>query len=106
MGMTPHPIATNNIIDDTYGELYINTPSLLNKMVIEAHKGGKVVYENKCDKLLVELLTKRYNSNRKYSPKAMQIFKDLNLLSNIPTHRSSKKSKIGGLLMYYNNPES
>ena len=33
----------------------------MNEMIVEAHKGGQVVYEDRGDKSLIDLLTKRFN---------------------------------------------
>ena len=88
-----------------YGGLFINKPRLLNEMVIEARRGGQIVYENKGDKSLVDLLTKRFNPKKKYSSKAIQIFNDLNMLSDIPKHKSSGKSNLSGGMIYYTSPK-
>ena len=78
-----------------YGGLMINVPRLLNEMVVEAVKGGSIVYEQPADKSLIDLLTKKYRSNANaYSSKAIQIFQDLTRLANMPKHRSSGKSKL------------
>lgn len=83
----------------------INVPRLLNEMVIEAHKGGRIVYEDKGDKSLADLLTKRFNPKRKYSSKAKQIFNNLNMLSGLPRHRSSGKTNLIGGMVLYTEPE-
>ena len=89
-----------------YGGLFINQPILLNDMIVEAHKGSQIVYENQGDKSLADLLTKRFNPKKRYSAKAIQIFNDLNMLSGIPKHRSSGKSdlKTGGMV-YFTQPK-
>ncbi|KAL9968942.1 hypothetical protein ACROYT_G021094 [Oculina patagonica] len=87
-----------------YGGLLINMPRLINEMVIEAVKDGKMVYEDIADKSLVDLITKRFDPKKKYSSKAIKIFNNLNLLSNIPKHRSSGKSKLIGGAMIYSDP--
>ncbi|KAL9960355.1 hypothetical protein ACROYT_G033802 [Oculina patagonica] len=87
-----------------YGGLLINMPRLINEMVIEAVKDGKMVYEEIADKSLVDLITKRFDPKKKYSSKAIKIFNNLNLLSNIPKHRSSGKSKLIGGAMIYSDP--
>ena len=52
----------------------------------------------------LDLLTKRFNSKKKYSDLSRMIFNSLNKLSEIPIHRSSQKySKIGSGVVYYNN---
>ena len=91
--------------DDMYGGLFINKPRLLNEMVIEAHRGGQIVYENKGDKSLVDLLTKRFNPKKRYSSKAIQIFNDLNMLSGIQKHKSSAKVNLTGGMIYYTKPK-
>lgn len=84
-----------------YGGLLINVPRLINEMVVEAVKDGEKVYEDMADKSLVDLLTKRFDPKKRYSSRAIQIFNNLNMLSNIPKHRSSRKSKlIGGAILY------
>ena len=84
-----------NSVSGQYGGLIINKSRLKNEMVVEAAKGGKIIYEQPADKSLVDLLTKKYRSAlNTYSPKAKQIFQDLNKLANMPKHRSSGKSKL------------
>ena len=77
----------------------------MNEMVIEAHKGGQIVYEDKEDKSLVDLLTKRFDPKKRYSSKAIRIFNNLNMLSNIPKHKSSGKTNLTGGMIYYTEPE-
>lgn len=79
-----------------YGGLLINPTRLINEMVVEAcdPSTGAVVYERQGDKGIVDLLTKRCNPKGQYSSKAIQIFKDLNKLANIPVHKSSGKAKL------------
>lgn len=50
--------------DGMYGGLFINYPRLLNEYVVEAQKGGSVVYKNNCDKSLVDLLTEQFNPKK------------------------------------------
>ena len=84
--------------------LIINVARFMNEMVNEAHKGRQIVYEDRTDKRLIDLLTKRFNPKKKYSIKAVQIFNNLNMLSEMPKHRSSGKlNLIGGI--YYTTPE-
>lgn len=87
-----------------YGGLLINPLRLLNEMVVEASdpSTGVVVYERQGDKGIVDLLTKRYIPKGNYSPNAIQIFKDLNKLANIPIHKSSGKSKLTGGAIFSN----
>ena len=41
----------------------------------------------------LDLLTKRFNSKKKYSPLSKMVFDDLNRISDIPIHRTSNKNK-------------
>ena len=81
----------------------INMPKSINEMVLQAIKGSQIVYEDKADKSLIDLLTKTFNPKRAYSSKVKQIFNNLNLLANMPHHRLSGKSKLGGAI--YSNPD-
>ena len=55
---------------------------------------------------LIDLLTKRFNPKRKYSINAVRVFNDLNLLSNLPKHKSSEKSKmVGSGVVVYQDPK-
>ena len=82
-------------VSGQYGGLMINVPRLMNEMVVEAVKGGSIVYEQPADKSFINLLTKRYKSiPNAYSSRAIQIFQDLTKLANIPKQRSSGKRKL------------
>ena len=71
-----------------------------------AHKNGQKVYDKQADFDTLDLQTKRFNSRKKYSELARSIFNDLNILSQIPIHRTSKKySKLGNGVVYYNDPQ-
>ena len=41
-----------------YGGLLIDVPNLLNNMIVNAYRGNKLIYENKADKFLINLLQK------------------------------------------------
>ena len=54
----------------------------------------------------LDLLTKRFSSKKKYSPLSKMVFDDLNRISDIPIHRTSKKYKKFGVgVVYYNNSD-
>ena len=92
------------IKDGNYGDLVIDLPKLINEMKLNVFRGGKLVYQSDVDKSLLNLLTKRFNPKTKYSMNAVRIFNDLNVLSHMPKHRSSGKSKmVGSSVTYYNN---
>ena len=88
-----------------YGGLVIDLPKLYGHLKVVAHKNGQKVYDKQADFDTLDLLTKRFNSKKKYSELARNVFNDLNRLSEIPIHRTSKKySKLGSGVVYYNNP--
>ena len=89
-----------------YGGLVIDLPKLYGHLKVVAHKNGQKVYDKQADIDTLDLLTKRFNSKKNYSELARSVFNDLNRLSEIPIHRTSKKySKLGSGVVYYNNPK-
>ena len=68
-------------------------PKLYGQLKLIAHKGGKKVYDKQVDFDTLDLLTKRFNSKKKYSPLSKMVFDDLNRISDIPIHRTSNKYK-------------
>ena len=89
-----------------YGGLVIDLPKLFGHLKVVAHKNGQEVYNKQADFDTLDLLTKRFNNRRNYSELARSVFHDLNRLSQIPIHRTSKKySKLGSGVVYYNNPQ-
>ena len=87
-----------------YGNLIIDVPKLMGQLHLVAKKDGNKVLDKKVDFDTLDLLTKRFNSKKKYSDLSKMIFNELNKLSEIPIHRSSKKySKIGSGIIYYND---
>ena len=88
-----------------YGGLVIDLPKLYGHLKVVAHKNGRKVYDKQADFDTLDLLTKRFNSKKRYSELARSVFNDLNRLSEIPIHRTSKKySKLGSGVVYYSNP--
>ena len=88
-----------------YGNVTIDLPKLYGQLKLIAHKDGKKVYDKQVDFDTLDLLTKRFNSKKKYSPLSKMVFDDLNRISDIPIHRTSNKyKKIGAGVVYYNNP--
>ena len=88
-----------------YGGLLVDYPKLMNNMLLDVFKDNKLVYQDKADRSLIDLLTKRYNPKTKYSIDAVRIFNDLNLLANMAKHKSSKKSNmIGSSLVDRSDP--
>ena len=73
--------------------LVINVARFMNEMVNEAHKGRQIVYEDRTDKRLIDLLTKRFNPKKKYSIKAVQIFNNFNMLKKTSIFRQIKSDR-------------
>ena len=89
-----------------YGNLTIDVPKLMGQLHLVAKKDGTKVIDKKVDFDTLDLLTKRFNSKRKYSDLSKMVFNELNKLSEIPIHRTSKKfSKLGSGVVYYNNTD-
>ena len=89
----------------TYGNLIVDLPKLFGQFKMIAYKDGKKVYDKQADFDTIDLLTKRFNSKKKYSDLSRMIFNELNTLSEIPIHRTSNKyKKLGSGVVYYNSP--
>ena len=88
-----------------YGGLVVDLPKLFGNLKVVSHKNGQKVYDKQADFDTIDLLTKRFNSKKKYSNLSRMIFDELNQLSEIPIHRTSNKFKrMGSGVIYYNNP--
>ena len=88
-----------------YGNVTIDVPKLYGQLKLVASKDGRKVYDKQVDVDTLDLLTKWFNSKKKYSPLSKMVFDDLNRISDIPIHRTSNKyKKIGSGVVYYNNP--
>ena len=87
-----------------YGNLIIDIPKLIGQLRLLATRDGTKVLDKRVDFDTIDLLTKRFNSNKKYSDLSKMVFNQLKKLSEIPIHKSSKKySKIGSGVVYYND---
>ena len=82
--------------DYTFGNLSINPQKLLD-LKLEAFKNGKKIISKKIDYDFINLITKRFNSNKKYSNESLSLFNKLIKLSGLPTN--------GGEIKYYKKPE-
>ena len=89
-----------------YGNLTIDVPKLMGHLRLIAKRGGQTLIDKKVDFDTIDLLTTRFKSNKKYSDLSKRVFNELNTLSEIPIHKTSKKyKKLGSGVIYYNNPE-
>ena len=87
-----------------YGGLMIDIPKLMGQLRLIASKDGQKVLDKKVDFDTIDLLTKRFNSKKKYSDIAKMVFNELNQLSEIPIHKTSNKfKKIGSGVVYFDN---
>ena len=87
-----------------YRKLTIDVPKLYGQLKLIAHKDGKKVYDKQVDFDTLDLITRRFNSKKKYSLLSKMVFDDLNKISDIQIHRASNTyKKIGSGVVYYNN---
>jgi len=87
-----------------YGNLMIDIPKLMGQLHLVAKKDGEKVLDKKVDFDTLDLLTKRFNSKKKYSDLSKMVFNQLNKLGELPIHRTSKKfSKLGSGVDYFND---
>ena len=88
----------------SYGNLTIDLPKLMGQLKLVAHKNGSKIYDKVVDFDTIDLLTKRFNSRKNYSNLSKRVFEDLNSLSEIPIHKTSKKyKKIGSGVKFFND---
>ena len=94
-----------------FGNLQIDPQKLL-ELKVEAYRDGKKVLSRKADQDLIELLTKRYNTKKVYSEKALETFAKLIDLSGLPINARSKKyastrkpASVRGAVRYFNSPD-
>ena len=74
-----------------YGNLIIDVPKLMGQLHLVAKKDGNKVLDKKVDFDTLDLLTKRFNSKKKYGDLSKMVFNQLNKLSEIPIHKTCKK---------------
>ena len=60
----------------TYGNFIIDLPKLYGQLKVIAHMDGKKVYDKIGDFDTIDLLTKRFNSKKKYSDLPRMIFNE------------------------------
>ena len=66
-------------------------PRLYGQLKLIAHEDGRKVYEKQVDFDTLDLLTKTFNNEKKYSPLSKMVFDELNRISDIPIHRTNNK---------------
>ena len=68
-------------------------PKLYGQLKLIAHKDGRNVNKKQVDFDTLDLLTKKFNSKKKYSTLSKMVFDELTRISDIPIHRTSNKYK-------------
>ena len=95
--------------DGQYGKLTIDVPQLIEKHRLLAKEAGMVLLDEKVDSDFIDLISKRYNTKKKYSNLSKVVFKTLTDLSGFENKKRSKKFKNiikGGCIpTFYNDPE-
>ena len=99
--------------DGMFGNLWIDKEKL-NDLKLEAYKDDKKVLSCKADRDLIDLLTKRYNNKKQYTPQSLETFVKLIDLSGLPINARSLKyaaakktsgSRPGSNIQYYKSPD-
>ena len=94
--------------DGKYGKLTIDVPQLVEKHRLLAKEARVVLLDEKVVSDFIDLISKRYNTKKKYSNLKV-VFKTLTDLSGLENKKRSKKFKNiikGGCIpTFYNDPE-
>ena len=93
------------MIGNKFGSLIINPDALASGRLYVSRKDGTVLMDEKSDRSLYDLLTKKFSKSHKYSKTAIETFKKLATLAGISLYRGrSSKSRMLGGAIYYNDP--
>ena len=95
--------------DGKYGKLTIDVPQLVEKHRLLAKEAGVVLLDEKFDSGFIDLISRRYDTKKKYSNLSKVVFKTLTDLSGLENKKRSKKFKDiikGGCIpTFYNDSE-
>ena len=95
--------------DGKYGKLTIDQAQLVEKHRLLAKEAGVVLLDEKVDSDFIDLISKRYDTKKKYPNSSKVVFKTLTDLSRLENKKRSKKFKNiikGGCIpTFYNDPE-
>ena len=95
--------------DGKYGKLTINVPQLVEKHRLLAKEAGVVLLDEKVEFDFIDLISKRYDTKKKYSNLSKDVFRKLTDLSGLENKKRSKKFKNiikGGCIpTFYNESE-
>ena len=79
--------------DGKYGKLTIDVPQLVEKHRLLAKEAGVVLLDEKVNSDFIDLISKRYDTKKKYSILSKVVFKTLTDLSGLENKNRSKKFK-------------
>ena len=79
--------------DGQYGKLTIDVPQLVEKHRFLAKEAGVVLLDEKVDSAFIDLISKRYDTKKKYSYLSKVVFKTLTDLSGLENKKRSKNFK-------------
>ena len=106
MKYTQSPRNAYKILNGKYGSIQIDEDKLKYNMILHIKINDQKMKPISVDQDTIDLLTKRFNQKKNYSVLARSVFHDLNLLANLPKHKSFGKSKLkGGAIRYYSGPK-
>ena len=95
--------------DGKYGKLTIDVPQLVEKHRLLAKEAGVVLLDEKVNSDFIDLISKRYDTKKKYSILSKIVFKTLTNLSGLENKNRSKKFKNiikgGCIATFYNDAE-
>ena len=104
---TRHPYKMTK--DGQYGKLTLDVLQLVGKHKFLAKEAGLVLLDEKVDSDFIDLISKRYDTKKKYSNLSKVVFKTLTDLSGLENKKRSKKFKNiikGGCIPnVYNDPK-
>ena len=105
-GLFRHPYKMEK--DEKYGNLQIYVPQPVENKRFVATGGGSSMMDGNVDSDLIDLLTKRMETKRKYSSLSQEICRKLTNLSGLQPRKRSKKWNIikrGCIPTFYNSPD-
>jgi len=92
-----------------FGNLTIDPVALQADSLRALADDGDVMFQTQVDESLYDLLTKRFDKSKRYTPHAVETFKRLAALAGLPIHgrgKSKKHKLIHGGVLYYNDPDA
>ena len=97
------------IKDGKYGKLTTDVPQLEEKHRLLTKEAGLVLLDEKVDSDFIDLISKRYDTKKKYSNLSKVVFKTSTDLSGLENKKRSKKFKNiikdGCIPTFYNDPK-